>query len=287
MPIKFRFLQNSLATYYIFGFFITKLYNQDYSTILSGNESDGLFFGIMLLVVGLTTSFNSLKNLEMKRLLENVPTSKIRSLSMGMVELKGKIQVTDKILKDPFDDKECVYWRIHIQELVKSGKTRKWVTRHKAKNQVPFLISDQTGSVLIYLDDVNMNDVKRDKQYDLATFFSDEIPPIVQDYCRKNNVKLKGWFGGKKRMRLTITYLEPDDDIYVLGNARPVLKDELKNSKNVAAVIDMSKRGLFILSDKSEKELIDENGGQSFAVPFGIILSVAGLSMVLNSLGYF
>ncbi len=202
------------------------------------------------------------------------------------VELKGKIQVEDKILKDPFDDKECVYWRIHIQELVKSGKTRKWVTRHKAKNQVPFLISDQTGSVLIYLDDVNMNDVKRDKQYDLATFFSDEIPPIIQDYCRKYNVKLKGWFGGKKRMRLTVTYLEPDDDIYILGNARPVLKDELKNSKNVAAVIDMSKRGLFIISDKSEKELIDENGGQSFAVPFGIILSTAGLSMILNSLGY-
>ena len=81
---------------------------------------------------------------------------------MGLVELKGKIQVKDRILKDPFDDKECVYWRIHIQELVKSGKTRKWVTRHKAKNQVPFLISDQTGSVLIYLDDVNMNDVKRE-----------------------------------------------------------------------------------------------------------------------------
>ena len=199
MPIKFRFLQNSIATYYIFGFYITKLHNQDYSTVLSGNESDGLFFGIMLLVVGLTTSFDSLKNLEMKRLLESVPTSKIRSLSMGLVELKGKIQVKDKILKDPFDDKECVYWRIQIQELVKSGKTRKWVTRHKAKNQAPFLISDQTGSVLIYLDDVNMNDVKRDKQYDLATFFSDEIPPIIQDYCRKYNVKLKGWFGGEKK----------------------------------------------------------------------------------------
>ena len=240
----------------------------------------------MLLVIGLLIFFKSLKNLKMKRLFENVPTSKMRSLAMGLVELKGKIQVEDKILKDPFDDKECVYWRIHIQELVKSGKTRKWATRHKAKNQVPFLISDQTGSVLIYLDNVNMDDVKRDKQYDLATFFSDEIPPIVQDYCRKNNVKLKGWFGGKKRMRLTVTYLEPDDDIYVLGNARPVLKDELKNSKNVAAVIDMSKRGLFIISDKSEKELIDENGGQSFAVPFGIILSAAGLSMILNSLGY-
>ena len=286
MPIKFRFLQNSIATYYTFGFFITRLKNRDHSTVLSGDKDDGFAFGIMLLVIGLLIFFKSLKNLKMKRLFENVPTSKIRSLAMGLVELKGKIQVEDKILKDPFDDKECVYWRIHIQESVKRGKRRKWVTRHKAKNQVPFLISDQTGSVLVHLDGAKMNDVKRDNQYDLATFFSDEIPPNVRDYCRKYNVKLNGWFGRKKRMRLAVTYLEPDDDIYILGNARPLRKDELKDSKNVTAAIDRSREGLFIISDKSEKELIDEYGGQSFAVPMGIIFSSVGLSMVLKSLGY-
>ena len=142
MHIKFRFLQNSIATYYIFGFFITRLNNHDHSTVLSGDKDDGFAFGIMLLVIGLLIFFKSLKNLKMKRLFENVPTSKMRSLAMGLVELKGKIQVEDKILKDPFDDKECVYWRIHIQESVKRGKRRKWVTRHKAKKQVLFLISD-------------------------------------------------------------------------------------------------------------------------------------------------
>ena len=171
MPIKFRFLQNSIATYYIFGFFITRLNNHDHSTVLSGDKDDGFAFGIMLLVIGLLIFFKSLKNLKMKRLFENVPTSKMRSLAMGLVELKGKIQVEDKVLKDPFDDKECVYWRIHIQESVKRGKRRKWVTRHKAKNQVPFLISDHTGSVLVHLDGANMSDVKRDNRYDLATFF--------------------------------------------------------------------------------------------------------------------
>ena len=286
MPIKFRFLQSSIATYYIFGFFIARLNNHDHSTVLSGDKDDGFAFGIMLLVIGLLIFFKSLKNLKMKRLFENVPTSKMRSLAMGLVELKGKIQVEDKILKDPFDDKECVYWRIHIQESIKRGKRRKWVTRHKAKNQVPFLISDQTGSVLVHLDGANMNDVKRDNRYDLATFFSDEIPTNVRDYCRKNNVKLKGWFGGKKRMRFIVTYLEPDDDIYILGSARPLLKNEQKDSKNVTAAIDRSKEGLFIISDKSEKELIDEYGGQSYIIPLGIILSAIGFSMILNSLGY-
>ena len=42
----------------------------------------------------------------------------------------------------------------------------------------------------------------------------------------------------------------------------------------------------FIISDKSEKELIDEYGGQSYIIPLGIILSAIGFSMILTSLGY-
>ena len=87
-------------------------------------------------------------------------------------------------------------------------------------------------------------------------------------------------------MRFNVTNLEPDDDIYIIGNARPLLKNEQKDSKNVTAAIDRSNDGLFIISDKSEKELIDEYGGQSYIIPLGIILSAVGFSMILTSLGY-
>ena len=86
MPIKLRFLQSCIATYYIFGFFITRLNDHDHSTVLRGDKDDGLAFGFMLLVMGLLIFFKSLKNLKMKRLFENLPTSKMRSLSMGLVE---------------------------------------------------------------------------------------------------------------------------------------------------------------------------------------------------------
>ena len=56
---------------------------------------------------------------------------------------------------------------------------------------------------------------------------------------------------------------------------------------HIAAVIDKSKDGIFILSDKSEKELIDDYGGQSWIVPLGIILSGIGLSLILKSVGVF
>ena len=256
-----------------------------YSSSIGQIAKDGGLFGVLLLCAGLYMFYNSLKNLKLKRLIENVPTSKMRSVAMGLVELKGKIEVSDKVLEDPFDKKKCVFWRVHIEERVKRGKHGRWVTRHKAKGQVPFFISDESGSVLIKLEGANMDDVKRDSQYETALLFSDKLPLNVRNYCNKNRIRFRGLFGGKKRMRCRMTYLEPNDNIYVLGHARPLLQKEIKNSKSVTAAIEMVTNSVFIVSDKSEKELIEDRGGQFWVVPLGIIFSGLGLGLILNVFG--
>lgn len=256
-----------------------------YSSSIGQIAKDGGLFGVLLLCAGLYMFYNSLKNLKLKRLIENVPTSKMRSVAMGLVELKGKIEVSDKVLEDPFDKKKCVFWRVHIEERVKRGKHGRWITRHKAKGQVPFFISDESGSVLIKLEGANMDDVKRDSQYETALLFSDKLPLNVRNYCNKNRIRFRGLFGGKKRMRCRVTYLEPNNNIYVLGHARPLLQKEIKNSKSVTAVIEMVNNSIFIVSDKSEKELIEDRGGQFWVVPLGIIFSGLGLGLILNVFG--
>jgi len=256
-----------------------------YSSSIGQIAKDGGLFGVLLLCAGLYMFYNSLKNLKLKRLIENVPTSKMRSVAMGLVELKGKIEVSDKVLEDPFDKKKCVFWRVHIEERVKRGKHGRWITRHKAKGQVPFFISDDSGSVLIKLEGANMDDVKRDSQYETALLFSDKLPLNVRNYCNKNRIRFRGLFGGKKRMRCRMTYLEPNDNIYVLGHARPLLQKEIKNSKSVTAAIEMVNNSVFIVSDKSEKELIEDRGGQFWVVPLGIIFSGLGLGLILNVFG--
>ena len=286
--VKITFvLKNLLATYYISGF-IAKVANKALHKVsYCGNNDDGFGIGVMLIILGLIMFYNSLKNLKIKRLIENVPTSKARSVAMGLAELKGKIESRNKTLSDPFDGKDCVYWHIHIQQYMKRGKRRTWVTRHKAKKQVPFYLTDQTGSVLVNMQGANSKNVKRDNEYDSAMFFSDDIPSKVENYCNKENVKLRGWLGGKKRMRFRVTYLEPNDDIFIIGSARSPNIDETNGLKKITAVIDKSKDGIFILSDKSEKELIDDYGGQSWIVPLGITLSGIGLSLILKSAGVF
>ena len=286
--VKITFvIKNLLSTYYIFGFIVKGVNKALHKVSYCGNNDDGFGVGAVLIIIGLIMFYNSLKNLKIKRLIENVPTSKARSVAMGLAELKGKIESRNKTLTDPFDGKDCVYWHIHIQQYIKRGKRRTWVTRHKAKKQVPFYLTDQTGSVLVNTQGANLKNVKRDNEYESAMFFSDDIPSKVEDYCNKENIKLRGWLGGKKRMRFRVTYLEPNDDIYIIGSARSPNLDETNGLKKITAVIDKSKDGIFILSDKSEKELIDDYGGQSWIVPLGIILSSIGLSLILKSAGVF
>ena len=289
MNSKSALLMNCFITC-VFSSFIFPCYEVQnnfvrYSSSIGQIAKDGGLFGVLLLCAGLYMFYNSLKNLKLKRLIENVPTSKMRSVAMGLVELKGKIEVSDKVLEDPFDKKKCVFWRVHIEERVKRGKHGRWITRHKAKGQVPFFISDESGSVLIKLEGANMDDVKRDSQYETALLFSDKLPLNVRNYCNKNRIRFRGLFGGKKRMRCRVTYLEPNNNIYVLGHARPLLQKEIKNSKSVTAAIEMVNNSVFIVSDKSEKELIEDRGGQFWVVPLGIIFSGLGLGLILNVFG--
>ena len=256
--------------------------------ILSGNNNDkGLGFGALLLIVGLSLFYNSLKNLKQKRLFENLPTSKMRSVAMGLVELKGRIEVAERMIKDPFDDKDCVYWSVTIEEYVKRGKSHKWVTRHEANDSVPFLFSDDTGSALVDSSKADMKNVKRDSQYESAPFFSEELPVKIKQYCVQHRVKYTGWLGGKRKMRCRTTYLEPDDQLYIIGSARTITEKESVYSKGAKATIDYKKGGHFLISEKSEKELIDAYGGQSWLVPLGIILSALGLGIILNAFGSF
>ena len=280
-------IKNLLATYYLIGFIAKGANEALHKVSYCGNNDDGFGVGVMLIIFGLIIFYKSLKNLKIKRLIKNVPTSKARSVAMGLAELKGKIESRNKTLTDPFDGKDCVYWYIHIQQYMKRGKRRTWITRHKAKKQVPFYLTDHTGSVLVNMQGANSKNVKRDNEYESAMFFSDDIPSKVEDYCNNENVKLRGWLGGKKRMRFRVTYLEPNDDIYIIGSARSPNIDETNGLKKITAVIDKSKDGIFILSDKSEKELIDDYGSQSWIVPLGITLSGIGLSLILKSAGVF
>ncbi len=84
--------------------------------------------------------------LQLKRRIENTPTSRIRSMAMGMVEVHGKT-VRKYALVSPINQSACVYYRLRKY---KRDNRNNWVLRSdKDSRHVPFLLDDGTGRVTV------------------------------------------------------------------------------------------------------------------------------------------
>src|SRR3989338_7313172 len=85
-----------------------------------GYAAFGFGFGIWFFSRG----FNRLRR---KRLIENIPTSTVRGLAIGFVELVGKAR-RKNILKGPLSNSDCVLYRYSVERYEQRGKSSQWVT---------------------------------------------------------------------------------------------------------------------------------------------------------------
>ena len=87
--------------------------------------------------------------LRRKRVMENMPTSRIRSVAMGFAELTGTAKAK-AALAAPFSGIPCVYFRYLVeQEKTRSRGGRSWETIDQGKSAEPFHLQDPTGTILV------------------------------------------------------------------------------------------------------------------------------------------
>ncbi len=114
-------------------------------------DSDGglLSVGLILIAGGVLLFVNGFRSVHQKRLIENIPTSKIRGIAMGLVEVKGKaIPAQGKLLKSPFSNSDCVYYEYSIESL-KPGSKNGFGELKSGERREPFYLQDETGTVLV------------------------------------------------------------------------------------------------------------------------------------------
>ena len=100
------------------------------------------------LCVGLYLFFNGFRLLQRRRLILDTPVSKIRSASMGTVELSG-LAVGPYTLVAPVTAKTCYYYRTLIWELKQCGRSKQWVKVAGECMHVPFFLDDNTGKIMV------------------------------------------------------------------------------------------------------------------------------------------
>jgi hypothetical protein len=215
------------------------------------------FFDIALygIIFGSIVFFKGFMWLKQKRLIENTPTSKIRALAMGPVEVYGEVShAFKKILKSPFTGSDCIYYKYLVQEERRSKNSTYWATVKKGEDSTHFYLKDNTGSVLV---DPKKATIDIPEDYSFTSGLGKAPTAKIKDFMQSKNLSIKGFFGFNKKIRFVEHYIAPKDKMYVLGTAgdNPFVEDTTAQ-KNEEDIMIQKGNNYYYISDRPEKEIL-------------------------------
>ncbi len=99
------------------------------------------------------------------RLQTTLPTSKIRSLAMGLVEVQGKAKMIDPLISR-IGKKECIGYAYRTEAISKDkdGKNSYSTINYEVVCN-PFMLEDETGAIKIKPDDIDFVKFEKDASY--------------------------------------------------------------------------------------------------------------------------
>ena len=140
--------------------------------------------------------------LRRKHLLEDIPTSRIRSVAMGFAELAGRAKSRTP-LAAPYSQIPCVYFRYLVEEERRRSRGgREWVAIDRGASSEPFYLQDTTGALLV--DPSGAETV------------------LQRSFCRVE--RGEGWLA--RRKRYSEWWIVPGQKMFVAGTVRRI-RDEV------------------------------------------------------------
>ncbi len=117
----------------------------------------------VVVIIALIGLYGVFYNLKRARIIEDTPTSKIRSASQGYTELNGLAKMADDIvLAGPLTNKPCLWYRYKIERYERRGKSSSWRTVENNVSQQVFALEDPTGICYIYPDKAELSSSWKD-----------------------------------------------------------------------------------------------------------------------------
>jgi len=225
-------------------------------------------------------------SLRKKRKIEHTPTSKIRGISLGEVEICGEAfnpqlapNEEESRTISPFSKKKCVYYIMTIEEERKNKNSTYWQVIHLDKFIRPFYVKDDTGKILVDPHGAVFN-VPID--FEEISGFGRDPSNDVREYLDKNEIKFEGLFGINKKLKYTERIIEEGAKVYVFGDAVPSGKMSSVGNENIL-INRKNKRSFFLISDRPEKDVLKIFGRRVFFEIYGgALLSTICLAIFLK-----
>ncbi|MBD3387899.1 MAG: hypothetical protein GF416_02520 [Candidatus Altiarchaeales archaeon] len=242
------------------------------------------YFGVAVVIGGLLLFYRGFRWFRENQLIHNTPTSKVRSMAMGRVELYGTIEsCPKKEVKTPFSGLPCVWCKWVVEERRSYGDDKKWTKVKEGVLNGLFYLRDETGKVMVYPKNADV-DVPQFREYSNRMFGS--LPQGALSFLEGRGLKTSGLFGSDRTFRLTEYFLMPGDEVYVLGTARdnPLVEDGTSDINEEDIIVCggeffyISRRPLKDVHEYHAAKVITGFGG-------GILLTLAGVYLMLYYLG--
>ncbi len=227
--------------------------------------------GFVLGIVGFFFGFQLRKK---KKLIEDIPTSTVRALALGLAEVSGTAREFQKLLTSDFSFFSCVFYKYKVEELRRSGKSSSWVTIAQYTSPEYFYLEDQTGRVLICPTGAELH-VHTDRKYSNGLGAKDKEQFLKQ-------LAVMGIFSGRQ-LRCEEAFIVPGDPLYAIGTVQPnpLVQGSAQGFENVCVAAQPG--SFFLLSSESEKHVLGELSGQMYLFLYGgPILTVVCLFILIG-----
>ncbi len=275
--------------------------------VQSSNDGDSgaaLFVGFL---IGLYLVYDGFGKWKTKRLIQDTPTEKVRSMAVGRTELAGVARSDGETIEAPFTDEECLYvdWEIEEWRKDPDEADHEWQTIASGTRTVPFDLDDGTGEVLVRAREGNATfEISDENQTRFTTDRSESPPAEVREFIERHDRNDDGTsvFGdasdglgdlidgdaigySNRRRRYTQRVLPDESEVYVLGSAVP-RETGGGMETGQADLLEMTRDELdkFLVSDRTEEELERYYGKRGpLQIVGGIGLSAVCLALLLGS----
>lgn len=257
-----------------------------FGDIPRGDELEHLIIFTIMFGVGLalfSKGFGALKKLQF---VKGTPTSKVRSMAKGNVEISGQAKTLEDTLESPFMGEECLYYWYEVEEYKSSSsskhRNREFKKIDRGENKVRFIIDDGTGFAVV---DPEGADFDLEEENTITVPGNEDPPEQVQEFIENNDAvdsrNNKFLTSSDNKRRYTEKFVKPSEQLYVFGYSDSLVLD--------GESFNLVKDGgvpLFYISDKSEEEIIDKwSSYYKLALAASIIMVPIGYLAMLSLVG--
>ncbi|MGR8946444.1 MAG: GIDE domain-containing protein [Gammaproteobacteria bacterium] len=257
------------------------------------NASGGKFFfvSVLCLATGAGAMAFAWINLVRKRVIQDMPTAKLRSAHQGYIELQGRAELMDGApIYSPLSREICVWYRFKVEkketEGFRNSRDSKWRTTSQGTSDDLFYLVDDTGKCAVDPEGAKVTTGHKRVWYGRNA----TAPAYAEESMLAH---LSGFSQLGKSYRFTEERIVPGDPLYALGNFRThggagvnfdlntevgeVLREWKKDSATMLSKFDTNQDGEIDMQEwdqarqAAEAQVVREREKQAVAPPVDLL----------------